>query len=66
MKEIRVYNPGTDDMEPVTQEWCDGMQESSNLLALQRELARKIIGLHIRNDKAKIRAISAAVGEILK
>jgi hypothetical protein len=47
----QVYKPATDNMEDVTQEWCDAATKSMNKLAMQRDILRKIISLNIHDSK---------------
>ena len=49
MNEVKVYNPGTDELVDVTQEWVDDAQRNLNKLAKQREIVRKVLSLKINH-----------------
>jgi len=51
----KIYDGTSDQMIDATQEWCDGMHKSVNLLAGQRKLVREILNLNMsKSDDVKL------------
>lgn len=51
------YDAESDDIVPATQEWCDAMQRQQNLLAMQREIIRAVVGMNIVTHEDDIRQV---------
>lgn len=54
---IERYDVGSDEMVPVTQDWCDMMQAQIGLLGTQREIIRAIAGMNILEKADDLRKI---------
>lgn len=51
------YDPELDDMVPVSQDWCDSLQHNMSMIALQREIARCVIGMNTVTHEEELRSI---------
>lgn len=54
MTDIKLYSAETDEMVPVTQEWCDNAQLAMSKLSKRNEVIKMISSLNIIQDNGLI------------
>lgn len=58
------YDSECDNMVPVSQDWCDTIQERVGLLAMQREIIRAVSGMDALTHAGDIKVIWGCIREI--
>lgn len=61
---VRVFDIVTEEMMPVTQEWCENMQRGNSAMYQQRQIAAWLLGLSPLRQAEAIAAMQSKAHEL--